>query len=720
MGPDDLITESERSTCFPEPQLISCQHVCLTYIFESVAYLLTGVLLDSMFDGAAEKTQSSFTVSVENIGGIEAVERTIQPGLTILEGHNATNRTSFLQALMAGFGSQSDQISLHSGAEEGSVTINFSDGTTDTRTLTQSGNTVQMSGEPYTENSELLDLYAFLLRENPIRRAIEQDGDLYELLMAPVDTAEIEREIERTITERDEIDQRIEAIKREQKRLPSLESTRQELEEELATLEKRQHELEEQRDELETQQPADEARERSDKLDKKLQQLERERDQIDAQIERKQAKIDGTESEIQDITVPDVDWDELEEKNSRLQAELEELSGEIREARELRSNISSGLQTAQQLRENSFSVEKALDTIDDTVELPSGPLTEPTQTAASDELTDALVEDETRRCLACGSDVPGTAIKDVIEQYKALNKGLASRIHSLEQKEATIEEEINEIEQTIQTHSEAVKRIEKAEQSIEDARQRIEQLQSNREEVTQEIDRLSSELSRIDSSSDVDETTQDYNDVRDELRSVRVDIDRTTSRLTEVNDDIETIESKVAKFDELQSRRETLASQLDELRSQVERTEIELVDQFNSTIESVLEILSYKNIERIWIERKQNGSTEDTTFVLHIVRSDGGGVYECELQHLSESERAVTGLVVALTGYLVHDVEQYCPVILLDSVEMIDSDRITALLDYLDERTEYLVVALLPEDTDAVASTKQIEHQTIVISDPSV
>jgi len=72
------------------------------------------------------------------------------------------------------------------------------------------------------------------------------------------------------------------------------------------------------------------------------------------------------------------------------------------------------------------------------------------------------------------------------------------------------------------------------------------------------------------------------------------------------------------------------------------------------------------------------------------------------VEHLSESEREVTGLVFALSGYLAHEVYETVPIVLLDSVEAIDSDRIAALVEYLEEYCEYLLVALLPEDAAAL------------------
>lgn len=45
-----------------------------------------------------------------------------------------------------------------------------------------------------------------------------------------------------------------------------------------------------------------------------------------------------------------------------------------------------------------------------------------------------------------------------------------------------------------------------------------------------------------------------------------------------------------------------------------------------------------------------------------------------------------------------HEVYKVILLMLLDSLEAIDSDRIAMLIDYLDDYCEYLLVALLPED----------------------
>jgi hypothetical protein len=90
-------------------------------------------------------------------------------------------------------------------------------------------------------------------------------------------------------------------------------------------------------------------------------------------------------------------------------------------------------------------------------------------------------------------------------------------------------------------------------------------------------------------------------------------------------------------------------------------------------------------------------------FDFHIIRqTDSGMTFEDRVENLSESERKVTGLILALAGYLAHEVYETVPFMLLDSIEAIDSDRIVTLVEYFEEYTEYFVVALLPEDAAAL------------------
>ena len=141
------------------------------------------------------------------------------------------------------------------------------------------------------------------------------------------------------------------------------------------------------------------------------------------------------------------------------------------------------------------------------------------------------------------------------------------------------------------------------------------------------------------------------------------------------------------------------------LRWRIDDLERAAIEQFNEHMETVLGVLKYENLERVWIERLTHENA-DSEFELHVVRETAdGAVYKDVIDNLSESEWEVIGLVVALAGYRVHDVHEIVPFMLLDSLDPIDSERIARPLKYFTDFASYLVVALLPKDAIALPDT---------------
>jgi DNA repair ATPase RecN len=70
---------------------------------------------------STKQVESEGSLSVRNIGGIDETELTFEPGVTILSGRNATNRTSLLQSIMAALGS--DNVSIKADADEAHVEL---------------------------------------------------------------------------------------------------------------------------------------------------------------------------------------------------------------------------------------------------------------------------------------------------------------------------------------------------------------------------------------------------------------------------------------------------------------------------------------------------------------------------------------------------------------------------------------------------------------------
>ena len=179
---------------------------------------------------SAESEQATVTLRAENVGGIDRTDITFEPGVTILVGRNATHRTSLLQAIMAGLGSR--RASLKGDADEGKVRLDVG-GDTYTRTLERQDNGVVFEGDPYLDDPELADLFAFLLESNAARRTVALGGELREIIMEPVDSEAIEREIDSLEAEKRDVDEQIADLESLKSELPSLETEHSRLDSEI-------------------------------------------------------------------------------------------------------------------------------------------------------------------------------------------------------------------------------------------------------------------------------------------------------------------------------------------------------------------------------------------------------------------------------------------------------------------------------------------------------
>ena len=239
----------------------------------------------------------------------------------------------------------------------------------------------------------------------------------------------------------------------------------------------------------------------------------------------------------------------------------------------------------------------------------------------------------------------------------------------------------------------------------------ITEMQRRREELTEKSKRLEEEVGELQKT-EHDELL----DLHKEANWIEVAIENKRAELTELADEIQSVKSRIDDEDEVNAVVKRSARNWPTSGPRIERIEEDAVERFNEHMAGIIDVLEYENVERIWLKRRETEVREGRrkvvkgTFDLHVVlRSESGTACEDTIDHLSESERDVTGLAFALAGYLVHDVYEALPFMLLDSLEAIDADRIASLVEYFSEYAEYLVVALLPEDTAALSD----EHRRL-------
>lgn len=630
-------------------------------------------------------------VQVSNIGGIDQTSLQLEPGVNVLVGRNATNRTSFLQALMAAHGSRN--VSVKVDAEEGQAILDI-DGETYETTIKRVNDGVVVEGNPYLDDPEPADLFAFFLERNESRQAVVLQQDLRDLIMRPIDTDQLTSEIEERVEQRRSIEQEIGELEELKRELPELEKQRStyrsQLEEKREALEAKRAEI----DELDTD-IQDASQERSD-IEDKLEELNNVRSELKrvrSDLEAERASLDSTRAQIEGLE------QELAELPDDLPADPDELQGELQTLREQKRRLNSQVSSLQNIVQFN---DRMLSGDSDVLES-----LQPAEESTSDEpITQQLLSDsKTGVCWTCGSTVEASQIDETIRNIRAIAQEkqeelslVRSEIDDLESSQAELEE-IQERRATVQN------RLDRLRTEVDDREETIERLkreQTEKQELLSELDEAVDEAQEDDDEDEILERNREANRLEFEIQQLESD-------LSALDDEIERKSTKIDRIPDLESQREVLSEEIHDLRTKIEQLEENAVESFNHHMDELIDLLKYENLDRVWLERRQREVREGRrtvtkgTFELHIIRtSESGETYEDTVDNLSESEREVTGLVFGLAGYLAHDLYDETPFMLLDSLEAIDSERISKLIDHFQEYAPYIVVSLLPEDAQAL------------------
>jgi DNA repair exonuclease SbcCD ATPase subunit len=665
---------------------------------------------------STQQVVPELSVSVSNVGGIETTDRQLPPGVTVLSGENATNRSSFLRALATGLGA--DVATLKGDAPEGTITVEIGEETY-TRTLRRQGRETIYEGDPYLTETDAIrkaELFAFLFSENSIRRFVRDSGEgveLRDLLMEPVDTDAIETRIDDLLREKRQLEDERDAAEKATQNLSALQREREALDDELDSL---AEEIETLEAEIATfERSLESAEEESSELEQarqELTELRQSRTTLERKLSRKRDAREEVESELEALTAPEGDIDSLEQRRASLEDERSRLDDQIaRIQSEIKEPLVEIRGVISELQAESSELKDALEYLPtEELGLSEGPLA-----ALSDSggPTDQLVEADSQVCLACGSQVPAERFETLDTQYGEMVSGVNTVLNEKRQKRRSIETELEEVRNELS--------------EIESHEQKKEELERRRASLETDIDSLSEELAEVsdaieDQQTTVQELGREENDElierHEALARARTKREEKQNEHEEIEEAIEATREKHAEIESIGTEIESIEAEISELRSRVGELERSLKREFNEHIGEVLEILEFENIEEIAIRdqketvREGRRTVEKTVFDLEVTRAGEDGTYQGRLEQLSESETELLGVIIALSGYLVHDVGEVCPVMLLDSVDALDAGRLRGLFEYMSRYQEYLVAALHPEDV-AMFSTEQSDFRVI-------
>lgn len=612
-------------------------------------------------------------LTVSNIGGIERETLSLAPGVTLVTGPNASNKTSLLKAFAFALGAES--APLRSGATEGWVDLSNEYIDVHRRISHNNGET-RVDGKPLLENrGELsgdptaLATFVNLLEFNPFRTAIRHGNSIESLLMAPLEVEDLEAKRAELIETKQELDDEIDNLDGSETELERVQKKHSSVKKELDKLNKRLSDLRNRRTPTEGQ----------DAL------AEYHQEQADLNADRQRLS-----SEIQDVV------ESIERLEDRRTAALEAASEARQEAESY---------DPEEIRTNRRKLRERLDTADERIE------TLQTAVTANREMLDLDIDwagshehnlsaDRTR-CWACGAMADTDSFETTIEE-------ILGTISDERDKRSEIQPRLDELDADLESYNDAQSRAADSEDRARELEVTIEQRRNSVRTKRELLADINNELSEIQEEIDGLRETHDErtDDLDDEIEQTQKEVLSKQSELTRLESVLSDVRADTERREELTQEREEIRERIQTLTEQIEQAERQLRESFNTTVADLIEKLEFDSFERIWL---------DGSFEIVVAQEIDGTVRRSPVAHLSEGEREMVGLVCGLAGYLTYDLDESVPILLLDSLGAFDIGRLEPLISYFSDRTDYLLVAVYPE----IANQMSFETQKLGAS-PSV
>ncbi|MGB9955209.1 archaea-specific SMC-related protein [Haloferax prahovense] len=633
-------------------------------------------------------TNGPARLTVARFAGLDDATVEFEPGVSVVTGRDAADRTPLLWGLAAALGS--DELPFNEGFDGGRAELAV-ESETYTRSFVREGDRVVASGDPYLEDSTTADLFAFLLGSDEARQAVTGDqlAGLRALVTHSVDIDAVNEEIADLSAERAELDDRIAELSTLESERTRLRERRDELD---AAVERLEAELADRRETLAQIEPSAvdtdaDARTETDASDAemradRLRELNTALDDAQFELEAEQASLDALDAELDEVE------SELASRPAAPAGELDELTDELSESRARKRRLDADITDVQRtLRFNEQF------------------LTSGTSPVAASAGEDGGADGDRVVCWTCGTTVPEASIESTLDQLRTLRDDRREERAELTDRLERLQERRSELEDQRRRRRDLETRREELRRERAERRARVEDLEARRDDLESDI----ADLRRDAEAAEPDDRAAVLAAHR-EVNRVEFELERRREERDAVVDDLDTLEAELDRRADLEARQDEIDDRISERRGRIERLERAAVSAFNDRMAEVLNSLEYDPLARIWIERRSDGDALDDAdaaptgrFVPHIERrTDDGTVYEDVIDHLPASERELIGLVFAVAGYLVHEVSDDVPFFVLDSVEAIDAELVHRLLAYVGRYTDYVVVGLSGESAQSL------------------
>jgi chromosome segregation ATPase len=599
---------------------------------------------------------TDITLDIENIGGIDELTVAFEEGVTLVQGPNATNKTSLLESVLFALGGST--VLIKSDADEARVKLTIGDRTVE-RTAHRTDQGIRTDGEAWVEDEDerlMVERFAALLGTNPLRTAVSQEQPVEPLLKEPMNIDALEAERAQKMQVKRQLESRLDELDDVDARLAEHEEQLAEKRERESDLETRLEELEQQREAAADGEDEELAALRERRVDLRSEQADcqAQADRLEDAVDRLESQLADVETEIADAeaAVEDADVEALNQERAEIRSELEDV--------EARLDILQSVLTAnREMLDSDFTgilgYEAGL---------------------TGDQFT----------CWACGQSAENGDFEATVEDLQRLIEQDKGQLRDREPELDELDERIRSARQARSRRQELAAKRRDLNQQLEERRDSLDQQRSRLEEFRGELQSIDDEIAEKEA------RETDNDEVAAELESTRADLQSVRRELGRLERTCEGLREEQRERDEKADRVEELEADIAGLTDRIENLEDELRENFNAAMDDLLAALDFERIERIWL---------DGNFELVIAREVDGSVRADMIKHLAESEREMIGLVLGLAGYVTYDVSEVSPVLALDSLGAFDSERTERLVDYFADRTDVLLAAVHPATTGA-------------------
>ncbi|CAI49796.1 Smc-like protein Sph1 [Natronomonas pharaonis DSM 2160] len=270
-------------------------------------------------------------------------------------------------------------------------------------------------------------------------------------------------------------------------------------------------------------------------------------------------------------------------------------------------------------------------------------------------------------CWVCGAD----SDRETIESYVT---ALGERLSDARAERDELQQRHEELKSRREQRQEAEKRLQEIRDQQSELERQLEEKRESLADVEERIEELEDKVEALESEAEA--ASEQRTDIESEIKFTETKLEETKASLEEKRDTAD-------RRPELEARRDELTAEITDLRTEKKTTKRRLRTEFEDAVDDV--------IERFETGFEKARLTDSFNLV---VARDGR---EASLDALSEGERELLGLLVALAGHEAFEVGEDVPVLLFDGLGALSAANLEKLADYVEGRAERIVFTAYPE-----------------------